>query len=259
MRVYVVKGINLRSLDPQLWGSSDAYIQINCGATSIKDRTNYIANQSSPLFGRRYEFTATLPKDHILKIAVYDRDESSGDDLIGCTEVDLEDRLQSRHLAHVGLPREFNRIGYNAWRAKLMPSQLLDKVCSTNGLSAPLFFGNKIQVGGKTFGDLTKISLGENLRERLCLSALRQLECNLVPEHVETRSLYRPDRLGIEQGKLQLWVELHDVDNPPAPIDIFPEAAARFELRLIVWNTADVILNEANIFGKNMSDIYVKW
>ena len=33
----------------------------------------------------------------------------------------------------------------------------------------------------------------------------------------------------------------------------------RYELRVIVWNTNDVYLQESNLAGENMSDIYVKW
>jgi len=32
----------------------------------------------------------------------------------------------------------------------------------------------------------------------------------------------------------------------------------RYELRVIIWNTADVILEEMSITGEMMSDIYVK-
>ena len=28
---------------------------------------------------------------------------------------------------------------------------------------------------------------------------------------------------------------------------------------MIVWNTSDVYLQESNLAGENMSDIYVKW
>jgi len=32
----------------------------------------------------------------------------------------------------------------------------------------------------------------------------------------------------------------------------------RFELRVIIWNTADVVLEETSVTGERMSDIYVK-
>ena len=31
-----------------------------------------------------------------------------------------------------------------------------------------------------------------------------------------------------------------------------------YELRVIIWNTADVILEETSLTGEQMSDIYVK-
>ena len=32
----------------------------------------------------------------------------------------------------------------------------------------------------------------------------------------------------------------------------------RYELRIIIWNTKDVVLEETSITGEKMSDIYVK-
>ena len=34
--------------------------------------------------------------------------------------------------------------------------------------------------------------------------------------------------------------------------------AFRYQLRIIIWNTSDVILDEVSITGEAMSDIYVK-
>lgn len=36
------------------------------------------------------------------------------------------------------------------------------------------------------------------------------------------------------------------------------DAFLRYELRVIIWNTSDVILEDTNIMGEAMSDIYVK-
>lgn len=56
-----------------------------------------------------------------------------------------------------------------------------------------------------------------------------------------------------------MWVEIFDTKSTiPEPIDITPQQARTYELRVIVWNTKDVVLNEMNIFGTSMSDIYVK-
>lgn len=55
-----------------------------------------------------------------------------------------------------------------------------------------------------------------------------------------------------------MWIELSDPMRPPTFVDISPVPPEKYELRVIVWNTSDVILDETNIFGKSMSDIYVK-
>uniref|UniRef100_T1K6Z8 Ferlin C-terminal domain-containing protein n=1 Tax=Tetranychus urticae TaxID=32264 RepID=T1K6Z8_TETUR len=59
----------------------------------------------------------------------------------------------------------------------------------------------------------------------------------LVPEHIETRSLCRPDKPGVAQGKLEMWVDLFRASDPrPGPLDISPRG----------------------ISGEKMSDIYIK-
>jgi hypothetical protein len=263
VRVYVVQALNLRPKD--IFSQSDAFIKVELGDLSISDRINQISNQTNPIFGRRFQLSSVVPRETLLKVSVYDSDKFSGDDLIGSTVVDLEDRIQSKYLATCGLPREYNSDGYNIWRNPLQPSEILCKVCNELELTLPKYFPDRVVLAGIEFKDSSSITHDSNKKERLALSVLNNFNkipgigFNFVPEHVETRSIYINDRPGIEQGKLLMWVEIFDSKKAiPEPIDITPVPARPYELRVIVWNTKDVVMDEKNIFGKNMSDIYVK-
>ena len=65
----------------------------------------------------------------------------------------------------------------------------------------------------------------------------------------------------IFQGELQLFVDIlpKHLGSPGPPFNISPRNPSSYELRVIVWNTSDVILDETSITGEQMSDIYVKW
>uniref|UniRef100_A0A3Q0S5U0 C2 domain-containing protein n=1 Tax=Amphilophus citrinellus TaxID=61819 RepID=A0A3Q0S5U0_AMPCI len=82
----------------------------------------------------------------------------------------------------------------------------------------------------------------------------------LVPEHLEVRSLMNHDNPGLPQGYLHMWVDMFPTDiPPPPPIDIKPRLPEQYELRVIIWNTDDVFLDDVNPFtGDPSSDIYVK-
>ena len=103
-----IQGIDLQPRDPD--GKSDPYIKIKFGnKTIMDDKDNYIPSNLNPIFGKMFEFPATLPFDHTLTISVMDWDRLSADDLIGETKIDLENRFLSQHRATCGLPESFSK------------------------------------------------------------------------------------------------------------------------------------------------------
>lgn len=65
VRCYVVSAFKLRPKNQT--GSSDPYIRIDLGKSIINDRSSYILNQTSPVFGKTYELNASLPRSLALK------------------------------------------------------------------------------------------------------------------------------------------------------------------------------------------------
>ncbi len=62
------------------------------------------------------------------------------------------------------------------------------------------------------------------------------------------------------QGKVEVFVDIFPtaLGQPGPSFDISPRKPTEYELRVIVWNTYDVILDETSVTGERMSDIYVK-
>ncbi|KAM4561262.1 fer-1-like protein 6 isoform 2-T2 [Fundulus diaphanus] len=268
IRVYIVSASNLHPADPD--GKADPYIFLRLGKNEIKDRDNYIPKQLNPVFGRSFEMQATFPQESLLSVLIYDYDLVGGDDLIGETRIDLENRFYSRHRATCGLPTEYSLGGYNAWRDCLKPSELLSKLCRDNGVDGPHFSPGRIIVADKVFtGKTLFMHEGEPVEsyEHLSLKILHRwaeipaVGCKLVPEHIETRTLYNKARPGMDQGQVQMWVDMFPMDlpHPGPPVDISPRKPKGYELRIIIWNTEDVILEDSNFLtGQQSSDIYIK-
>uniref|UniRef100_A0AAR2LV41 Fer-1 like family member 6 n=1 Tax=Pygocentrus nattereri TaxID=42514 RepID=A0AAR2LV41_PYGNA len=270
IRVYIIAASNLHPADPD--GKADPYIVLKLGKTVIKDRDNYIPKQLNPVFGRSFEIQASFPKESLLRILIYDYDVVGGDDLIGETNIDLENRFFSRHRATCGLPAEYAIDGYNAWRDCIKPTELLIKLCKENRLDNPRFTPGRISIGEKVYtGKTVFVDEGNNQivesYEHLALKVLHRWEempdvgCKLVPEHIETRTLYLQDKPGMDQGQVQMWVDMFPMDmpHPGPPVDISPRKPKGYELRIIIWNTEDIILEDTNfITGQQSSDIYVK-
>ncbi|XP_029984050.1 otoferlin isoform X4 [Sphaeramia orbicularis] len=270
VRVYVVRATDLHPAD--INGKADPYVVIKLGKSEVKDKENYISKQLNPVFGKSFDIEATFPMESMLTVSVYDWDLVGTDDLIGETKIDLENRFYSKYRATCGISSNYSLHGYNVWRDPLKPTQILTKLCKDGKIDGPHYGpGGKVKVANRIFQGPTDIEdengLKKQTEEHLALTVLNHWEeiprvgCKLVPEHVETRPLLNPDKPGIEQGRIEMWVDMFPMDMPaPGPaIDISPRKPKSFELRVIIWNTDDVILeDDAFMTGEKMSDIYVR-
>nr|XP_057911950.1 otoferlin isoform X3 [Doryrhamphus excisus] len=270
VRVYVVRATDLHPAD--INGKADPYIVIKLGKAEVKDKENYISKQLNPVFGKSFDIEATFPMKSMLTVSVYDWDLVGTDDLIGETKIDLENRFYSKYRATCGISSSYSLHGYNVWRDPMKPSQILAKLCKEGKIDPPQYGpGGKVKVANRIFIGPTEIEdengLKKQTEEHLALTVLNHWEevprvgCRLVPEHVETRPLLNPDKPGIEQGRIEMWVDMFPMDMPaPGPaIDISPRKPKRYELRVIIWNTDEVILEDDDYFtGEKSSDIFVR-
>ncbi|XP_074471830.1 otoferlin isoform X5 [Sebastes fasciatus] len=270
VRVYVVRATDLHPAD--INGKADPYVVIKLGKSEVKDKENYISKQLNPVFGKSFDIEATFPMESMLSVSVYDWDLVGTDDLIGETKIDLENRFYSKYRATCGISSNYSVHGYNIWRDPMKPSQILTKLCKDGKIDGPHYGpGGKVKVANRLFMGPTDIEdengLKKQTEEHLALTVLNHWEeiprvgCKLVPEHVETRPLLNPDKPGIEQGRIEMWVDMFPMDMPaPGPaLDTSPRKPKSFELRVVIWNTDDVILeDDAFMTGEKMSDIYVR-
>ncbi|KAI5610946.1 otoferlin isoform X12 [Silurus asotus] len=270
VRVYIVKATNLHPTD--LNGKADPYIVIKLGKTDIRDKDNYISKQLNPVYGKSFDIEAMFPMESMLTVSIFDWDLVGTDDLIGETKIDLENRLYSKYRATCGIASTYSIHGYNVWRDPCKPTQILAKLCKDGKLDPPVYGpGGRVKVANRIFLGPTELEDENGLKkptdEHLALTALNhweeipQVGCKLIPEHVETRPLLHPEKAGIEQGQIEMWVDLFPMDAPaPGPaLDITPRKPKKYELRVIIWNTDEVILEDDDYFtGEKSSDIFVR-
>ncbi|XP_064888726.1 fer-1-like protein 4 isoform X4 [Columba livia] len=222
VRVYIVKATNLSPADPN--GKADPYVVVTVGQEQKDTKERYIPKQLNPVFGEN---------------------------------------------------------GYNMWRDAFKPTQILDSLCKKNSLPAAEYRREEVKVDNKIFKVPPEAFPEEasvrNKRgvadenwsvddEHKALYVLQHWEempgygYKLVPEHVEIRSLYNPENPGLVQGSLHMWIDMFPTDVPaPPPVNIKPRLPVSYELRVIIWNTDDVILDDVNpVTGEPSSDIYVR-
>ena len=82
-------------------------MSVRVGKKEKNNKENYIANNLNPVFGHMFELDAELPFDRKLTVTVMDHDLIN-DDVIGSTEIDLENRYLSLHRARVGLSEKYS-------------------------------------------------------------------------------------------------------------------------------------------------------
>ncbi|EFN77733.1 Otoferlin [Harpegnathos saltator] len=232
------------------------------------DREQSLSNLSI-LSGRMFEIEASFPRDYKLTIQVWDYDAATADDLIGETRIDIENRFYSRHRAHCGIADVYSSAGYNVWRDRERPTQILELLCRTNNLPSPEYREGEVKIGKQIFPFQVAVEREDEADRKECmaLNVLHRWQdfpicgCALVPEHVERRSLFNAKRPGLEQGKLELWIDMFRIGQlpPKSATDIAPQTPEEYEIRVIIWNAEDVPLVESQFLtGEKCSDIYVK-
>ncbi|KAI6073933.1 Fer-1-like protein 4 [Aix galericulata] len=265
------KATNLSPADPN--GKADPYVVVTVGQERKDTKERYIPKQLNPVFGEVVELTVSFPMESELTVAIFDHDLVGSDDLIGETKIDLENRFYSKHRANCGVALQYDIDGYNMWRDAFKPTQILDSLCKKTSLPAAEYRQEEVKVGNKIF-KVPPEAFPEGVAdenwsvddEHKALYVLQHWEempgCGykLVPEHVEIRSLYNPENPGLVQGSLHMWIDMFPNDVPaPPPVNIKPRLPISYELRVIIWNTEDVILDDVNpVTGEPSSDIYVK-
>ncbi|XP_062533076.1 otoferlin isoform X2 [Bombyx mori] len=247
VRVYLVSATNLSV--KSFIGQTCTYATVNCGKKELGNRHSSIASSTNPIFGTMYELRCVFPEDYLLTVSVYSKDSSSlSDELIGSSSIDLEDRFYSKHRACIGLAAEYNLTGPLRWRDFRKPSAILEELCLKNHIPPPFFLdASTLFINGVEYKDNSGFGSSSgsiaDRKENICLSILHKWHTlpiighHLVPEHVETRSLFNPEKLGFEQGKIQMWVDIYPMENGvyiPPPVNIEPQKVEDYALKAII-------------------------
>jgi hypothetical protein len=98
-KIYLIEGFNFASKD--LFSLSDPYLIIKCGKDKVSERDNYQNDTMEPTFHKCYEFNVSFPGSPVVAIEAWDYDLLFGDDFIGQTKLDLDDRFFNKEWAGI--------------------------------------------------------------------------------------------------------------------------------------------------------------
>ena len=269
VRVYIIRCLNLHPMDPN--GKADPYLVCTLGKKTYNLKKEYCSKTLDPEYGKCFEFNAVMPFDYMVRVQIFDWDMLSGDDLIGETYVDIENLFYSKHRPSCGIQKNYFTHGYAKWRDPQRPASILTKLCKEFSIDGPHFNEGICTIGGKEY-TASPFIMDEKCKETpsdepSALEALHNFQdtapkgFHIVPEYVETRSLFNPEKQGLEMGRVQMWIDMFPMDltMPGEPVNIEVRKPVEYELRVIIWNTEDVLPDETNIItGEASSDIFIK-
>lgn len=89
--LYLLEGFDFVSKD--IGSLSDPYVVVKFGEKVFNLRDKYKVDDLNPKFYESFQFNATFPGTDLLEIEFYDYDDLFGDELIGKTVIDLDDRF----------------------------------------------------------------------------------------------------------------------------------------------------------------------
>ena len=91
VHLYLIEGYDFASRD--IGGESDPYMIIKCDTFEYNGRDEYQLDMKDPKFNKHFEFGAHFPGSKPIILEAWDYDGIFGDDLIGKTSLDLDDRF----------------------------------------------------------------------------------------------------------------------------------------------------------------------
>lgn len=132
VNLYVLTGYHLASKD--IGSESDPYIIASLGGVVQNFRDEYQKNEPNPSIYKKIQFSGEFPGSSSLEVKFMDMDEIFGDDMIGSTVIDIEDRfyshqwqsllnkpIETRSLHH---PSSASNQGYLRCWVDIVPSHL---------------------------------------------------------------------------------------------------------------------------------------